>query len=94
MFSIFIYNSNIYQKLFITTLILAKIKCIYLLSQTNIIDIIFFKSAFKLDVDMDLLYLLYKNKDNPNKFKLIINSLEDDKKIGLYMPIYKLISKN
>ena len=87
----FFYHLTIYSKFFITILLLAFFKLLYKLSQLSLLDIICFKS--NLDLDCDIIYLLYKNRNNKEKINVLLKNTEEDTKDILSNSIYSLIFK-
>jgi len=51
---------------------LAHLKLIYQISQLSLLDIICLKSNFNLDCD--IIYLLYKNKNNKDKINVLLKN--------------------
>ena len=88
-FSYIFYNTNNYCKIFLIILLLGKLKLIYNLCNSTILEFICFKT--NLNLDLDIVYLLYKNRDDKKKLKLLLKDLDDDTKKILYSSIYKLI---
>ena len=93
---IILYNftklSNI-TKLFVLLILFGKIKLLYDYSkylQYTLLDII--KLYKPLDIDMDIVYLIYKNRENPNKIKQIYET-NPEVKLLFTKPIKHFIMK-
>lgn len=70
---------------------LAHLKLIYQISQLSLLDIICLKSNFSLDCD--IIYLLYKNRNNKDKINVLLKNTDKDTKELLTNSIYSLIFK-
>jgi len=91
-FSIYLfYYISIYSKIFLTLIVLAHLKLIYKISQLSLLDIICLKSNFNLDYD--IIYLLYKNRNNKEKINVLLKNTEKNTREILTNSIYTLILK-
>ena len=87
----FLYNINIYSKICLMLISLAHLKLIYQISQLSLLDIICLKSNYSLDCD--IIYLLYKNRNNKDKINVLLKNTDKDTKELLTNSIYSLIFK-
>ena len=87
----FFYSLSIYYKISIILISLAHIKLIYKISQLSLLDIICLKSNFNLDCD--IIYLLYKNRNNKDKINILLKNTDYETKEILTNSIYNLIFK-
>ena len=87
----FFYYISIYSKICFMFVSLAHLKLIYQISQLSLLDIICLKSNFNLDCD--IIYLLYKNRNNKDKINVLLKNTDKDTKEILTNSIYSLIFK-
>lgn len=87
----FFYNLAIFYKISLILISLAHMKLIYKISQLSLLDIICLKSNFNLDCD--IIYLLYKNRNNKDKINVLLKNTDNETKEILTNSIYNLILK-
>ena len=87
----FFYYISIYSKICLMLISLAHLKLIYQISQLSLLDIICLKSNFNLDCD--IIYLLYKNRNNKDKINVLLKNTDKDTKEILTNSIFSLIFK-
>ena len=85
----FFYNLSIFYKISLIFILLAHLKILYKFLQLSLLDIICLKSNF--NIDCDIIYLLYKNRNNKDKINILLKNTDKDTKDILSNPISTLL---